>query len=145
MASDDALALLRSIDASLKVLVAQSRAAAPPAVASDRDLDSKYGDPVLKFVPRDWRGDDYKGSRYSMCPPELLDLVADTNDYFARQAEAKDERTSSGKPVAPYKRLDAARARGWAARLRSGRPVSAPPPAPGFADDDDFASSSEWS
>ncbi len=41
----------------------------------------------------------------------LLDLVAETFDYFAGQAEAKDERTDKGKPVAEYKRADAARAR----------------------------------
>jgi hypothetical protein len=43
-------------------LVAQKRAEAPkPVVASDRDLDGKYGNPVLKFNPRDWNGPSVQG------------------------------------------------------------------------------------
>lgn len=125
-ATDETLALLRSIDASLKQLVRQSAKTAPKEIADDRDLDSQYGDPVLKFSPRDWTGDSYKDCKFSRCPPDLLDMVANTLDYFAEQAEAKGELTSSGKPVGPYKRKDAARARGWAARIRSGKvPVPA--------------------
>jgi hypothetical protein len=56
----------------------------------------------------------------SQCPAEFLDLLAGTFDYFAKQAEKNNETTSAGKPVAPYKRKDAARARGWAARKRNG-------------------------
>lgn len=134
-ASDEALAVLRSIDETLKAMLAlaeqrtqQARAAQPKPVASDRDLDGKYGDPVLKFMPRDWTGQGFKGSRFSQCPPELLDLVAETFDYFASQSEAKHEVTDKGKPVAEYKRQDAARARGWAKRMRAG-----PHPAPNVA------------
>src|SRR6185312_5752273 len=104
------------IDASLKQLVAQQRATAPKAVADDRDLDSQYGNPVVKFSPRDWTGDRCTGRKMSDCPAPFLDLLAQTLDYFADQAEAKNELTTSGKPVAPYKRKDAARARGWALR-----------------------------
>lgn len=120
-ATEETLTLLRSIDASLKQLVRQSQQAAPKLVADDADLDSKYGDPELKFTPRDWQGDSYKGRKFSECPAPLLDLVADSLDYFARKSEEAGETTSSGKPVAPYKRKDAARARGWAARVRAGR------------------------
>jgi hypothetical protein len=121
MASDEALALLRSIDASLKLLVAQKRAEQPKAIASDRDLDGQYGNPQVKFMPRDWTGPTFKGRRMSECPPELLDLLAETFDYFARKAEETDERTDKDKPVADFKRADAARARGWAKRIRDGR------------------------
>lgn len=125
----ESLALLKSIDASLKTLV---RVLAPKgqagAVADDRDLDGKYGDPELRFMPRDWTGESYKGLRFSQCPPDLLDLVAQTFDYFADKAEETGE-TYKDKPVAPYKRKDAARARGWAARIRSGRVQQAAPPA----------------
>ncbi len=125
---EDALVLLRSIDTTLKALLAlsQKRVAsrgAPTdgkAIAPDRDLDGKYGDPELKFQPRDWSGPSFKGRHYSECPPELLDLVAESCEYFARKAEDKDERTSKGQPVADFRRQDAARARGWAARMRNG-------------------------
>lgn len=114
------IALLESIDRSLKQLLARQQGSAPQAVASDRDLDSKWGDPELKFNPRDWTGASFKGRKFSECPPELLDRVAETFDYFARKAEEKNERTDKGKPVADYKRADAARARGWAKRMRDG-------------------------
>lgn len=120
MASDDALALLRSIDATLKLLLAQTKTVSPKPVASDRDLDGQYGDPELRFMPRDWTGENYKGLHFSEYPAELLDMVAETFDYFAEKAARDGELTSGGKPVAPYKQRDAARARGWAARVRAG-------------------------
>lgn len=130
MATDEALVLLRSIDASLKQLVSQLRTAQPPTVASDRDLDSEYGNPLVKFNPRDWTGETMKGARFSQCPAPFLDLLAETFDYFAKQAEANNELTNKGKPAAPYKRTDAARARGWAARVRAGRVQAVTTPAP---------------
>lgn len=137
MATDprvETLALLRSIDASLKRLVAQQPAAPSQEVADDRDLDSQYGDPVVKFNPRDWHGDSCKNLAMSQCPPEFLDLLAQTFDYFAKKADESHEVTASGKPVAPYKRKDAARARGWALRRRNGwKPAqleAEPEPAP---------------
>lgn len=130
--SQEAIDLLTSIDRTLKAMLAlaqqrtaQVRSAAPKAIASDRDLDGKWGDPQLKFMPRDWTGASFKGRRFSECPAGLLDLVAETFDYFASQAEAKNEMTDKGKPVADYKRQDAARARGWAKRIRDGKHVPA--------------------
>jgi hypothetical protein len=130
----ETLALLRSIDASLKQLLAQSRATTPAAskaVANDRDLDSQWGDPELRFMPRDWTGPSFKGRHFSECPPDLLDLVAESCDYFARKADENNERTDKGKPVSDYKRLDAARARGWAHRIRTGKHVQTTPPGNG--------------
>jgi hypothetical protein len=93
----------------------------PAAIADDVDLDGPYGDPIIKAAdPRDWHGDSQKGKRFSECPPGYLDLVASRLDYFAQQAEAEGRLTTSGKPVAPFNRRDAARARGWAKRLRAG-------------------------
>ncbi len=120
MASDEALHLLRSIDASLKLLVKQQQATAPKAIASDRDLDGKYGDPLLRFMPRDWTGASFKNRHFSECPPALLELVADSLDWFGKQADEKGEKTDKGKPVGDFKRADAARARGWAKRLLTG-------------------------
>ena len=138
-----AVDLLVSIDASLRQLVTLLSANQPKPVADDRDLDGKYGDPELRFVPRDWTGANFKGYHFSQCPAELLEMVAETFDYFAGQSEAKNELTDKGKPVAQYKRLDAARARGWAKRVRAGqgKPVEAsePEPAPhAWADEGGF-------
>lgn len=124
--SDEAIALLRNIDATLKELLTLSKtkraAKAPDAtVADDVDLDSQYGDEQLRAkMPRDWSGDDYKGSRMSNCPPELLEMIADRCDYFAQQNDEKGEKDDQGRPKSFYDRRTARRARGWAARLRRG-------------------------
>lgn len=127
--SPEVLLVLKSIDASLKELVSIARAkrggAAGVSVASDRELDSTHGDPVVKFNPRDWRGADCKGLHFSQCPADFLDMLAETFDYFAEKADRTNEQTNAGKPVAPYKRKDAARARGWAARVRAGKTTPA--------------------
>lgn len=110
--SDEALTLLRSIAADMRELVTIAkarRASTEPTV----DLDSQHGDPVVKAKdPRDWAGDSMQARKFSECPPEYLDLLAARYDYFAeREADAKKKK---------YNQLDAARARGWAARLRNG-------------------------
>ena len=128
--SDEALTLLRSIDASLKrllqVLSGPARHEVTPAfgapeIAPDRDLDGKYGDPIVRATdPRDWNGPSMKGNHFSQCPPEYLDMLAERFDYFAEKAERQGITASNGQPAAPYNRRDAARARGWAKRLRNG-------------------------
>src|SRR5258708_2467664 len=102
---EDALDVLRSIDATLKAMLAlaqqrsvRAQATQPKTVASDRDLDGRYGNPELKFKPRDWTGAVYTGRRFSELPPELLDMVAETYDWFASQADAKGELANNGKP-----------------------------------------------
>lgn len=119
--STEALLLLREISASLKALVALQRGNTPPIVATDSDLDGQWGDPVIRAKdPRDWTGESQLGKPFSECPAPYLDLVAARLDFFAEKAEAENTLTTSGKPVAPYNRRDAARARGWAARIRHG-------------------------
>ena len=138
MPDAEILVVLKSIDQSLRTLVviaqrkaedrvkaAQSKPGEP--VASDADLDSKYGNGPVKFDPRDWSGESCKGLPYSDCPPEFLDLMAETQDYFAQRAEESKEVTSNGNPVAPFKRKEAARCRGWAARIRAGRKPAGQP------------------
>src|SRR6185436_15465029 len=102
-----AIALLKSIDASLKQILAARQVNAPKPVASDRDLDGQWGNPVVKFMPRDWAGENCKNRKMSDCPAPFLDMLAETFDYLAGKAEEKDERTTGGKPVADYKRADA--------------------------------------
>ncbi len=135
MPSDEAIGLLRSIDATLKLLLDLSRQrtaratshGSGAAIASDRDLDGRYGNPEIRSRdPRDWSGPTMKGRRFSECPPEYLEMFAERLDYFAQKAEEQNEMTSGGKPKAKYLRADAARARGWVQRMRSGK--HAPPP-----------------
>lgn len=139
MATDEALALLKSIDdrirelnETMSSLLAQRRASAPKAAADDRDLDGKYGDPVIRFkkMPRDWTGASYTGRHFSECPPDLLDLLADQYEWLATQADKKQEKTTSGKPVSFYSLADAKRCRGWAKRIRDGKHT--PPQEPDY-------------
>ncbi len=112
---------LRSIDATLKELLALSKTkrAATPAPAAEPPIDAnlddpKWGDPVVKFLPRDWTGDEFRHQKFSECSPEFLDQLAKAFDWFAEKKKADND------PGAKYEVLNAARARGWAARLRGG-------------------------
>lgn len=112
----ETLTLLRSIDASLKALLRSqgSQSAIPANVASDADLDGQYGNPEVRAKdPRDWTGEPMKGRRFSECPPDYLDMIAKRFDYFASKEEDPKK--------AGYSRKDAARARGWARRIRDGK------------------------
>jgi hypothetical protein len=121
MATTEAIALLRSIDASLKQLTRAAGGSAPTTTAADdADLDGTYGNPIVKFCPRDWHGESFKGQNYSEAPADFLDLLAGALDYFARKDDESGKVTAAGKPTAPYVRRDAARARGWAKRKRAG-------------------------
>lgn len=137
--TDEVLALLRSIDASLKALVArQAPATAAPAagagIASDRDLDGPYGDPEVKMRdPKEWTGETMVGRKFSECPAEYLDLCADRLDYFVGKNSAG---TEDEQKKARYQKLDAARARGWAARIRAGKVAAPKAGAPGWSDPD---------
>jgi hypothetical protein len=102
----------------LTAVSASPSAQSAPAVS----LDGPHGDPIVKAKdPRDWTGEPMNGRTFSQCPAEYLDLLAERYDYFAeRETDATKQR---------YNRLDAARARGWAARVRNGyqAPVAAAP------------------
>ena len=131
--SDRVLELLASIDVSLKQLLARAStgASASGPVANDRDLDSQYGNPEVRMKdPRDWSGPTMRGRKFSECPPDYLDMIADRFDYFASKADEAGEKLENGQPASKYKRVDAARARGWAKRIREGRHVQVAPVAP---------------
>ncbi len=93
-------------------------------VATDAEMAGKYGDPDVRFDPRDWTGESCKRMKFSECPPEFLDLLAVVLDDFAASETDPKKKT--------YKVRDAKLARGWAARKRAGwrAPGSeeAPPP-----------------
>ncbi len=76
-----------------------------------------------------WEGDSYVGSRMSDCSAEYLDVVAKWKEACAymNDKEGSPEKAK----YAGYDRKTAARARGWAVRVRAGKttpkvPVSAP-------------------
>lgn len=112
-------------------LSAQSAAGALPSVAPASDLDSQYGDPLVRKDPKRWEGATHVGLAYSRCAPDFLDCLAGFLDWCAER-EAK---TPGKEKYANYSRRDAARARGWAARIRSG--WKPPPPKKSVMDGDD--------
>jgi len=113
------------------------------APASDADLDSPYGDERIRCDPRDWKGTSRKNDVMSRCEPEFLDLYVGVMLHFAENNSADAQKSG-------YDRRAAARAMGWARRLRAGwrpkggaapkkdswgRPVNEPAPAPETAFD----------
>ena len=93
----------------------------------DADLDGKYGNPEVRMIPSKWHGQDFKGWKYSDCPPEFLDELAGMLDAIARK-QAGDPAKAK---YADWSAKDAARARAWADRHRAKGtgPVLVPPPA----------------
>jgi hypothetical protein len=83
--------------------------------ASDRELDSQYGDPVVKFSIRDWHGTSYVGKKYSECAPEFLEMLAERLSYSA--AHPKE---GAPEKYAEFDKKNAQRARSWARRIRRG-------------------------
>jgi hypothetical protein len=111
---------------------ASGGASSAGAVASDYEMSGPKGDPLLKKHPPRWGGPpgEFVGKRFSQCSPEILDEVAGFLDWKA----GKEAETPGKEKYAAYSRKDAARARGYAARLRSGwKPP--PEPASSFANE----------
>lgn len=102
-------ALVASFDAG-KSRPAQTPSAPPP---SNVDLDSDYGNFVVKKSPPRWKGIDYAGKRLSETEADFCDAIASLKQWAA----GKDR--EAGKDP-KFAELDAARAAGWAARLRGG-------------------------
>ncbi len=106
-----------------------ARKAAPAAggggeLASDYEMSGEHGDPMgPKKAPKDWTGPSQLGKRFSECLPEYLDQVASLLDWKASKEAAEPAKAKYAK----YSLLDAKRARGWAARIRSGwKPAEKP-------------------
>lgn len=117
-ATAETLALLTSIDASLKELLALSKS--KKRAETPVDLDGPRGNPVVKAKdPRDWTQESMVGKRLSECPATYLDLLAERYDYFARKDTDPQKQA--------WAQLDAARAAGWAARVRAGHTVAKEP------------------
>jgi len=85
-------------------------------VAGDADLDGQHGDPLIRKDPPRWPGESFAGQCFSGATPDYLDNLASFLEWKA----GKNEADPAKKKYADYDRRDAARARGWAARLRAG-------------------------
>lgn len=122
-------ARLAAMEARLAAVEARLNGASSPAptsskpIADDEDLDSQYGDAVVKKDPKRWveqGGQSYEGCTMSQCPSDYLYEVAKLYDWQASKDEEQKRTYKNKKGVevatAPFKRRDAARARGWAKR-----------------------------
>jgi hypothetical protein len=86
-------------------------------VADDADLDGEWGDPEVRKDPPRWAGPPMVGRKYSQTSAEYLDSLAGFLAWKAGKDDEKGDEQSA--KYAGYARKDAARARGWAARMRS--------------------------
>ena len=115
---------------------AQASGPAVPAIAPDHDLDSPYGDPVIRRDPKLW--DTSKGSfagyHYSETTPEYLEVLASSLDWRANKDDEVNAVDTKGRKKSVWNRRDAARARGWAQRLRNGFVPPQRPAEPEYAD-----------
>jgi hypothetical protein len=96
----------------------------------------------VRMVPSKWAGPDYKGWKFSDCPPEFLDEMSGMLDAVSRK-QAQDPAKAK---YADWSAKDAARARAWAERIRKNAPKKlaesedwdAAPAALGETSDPDF-------
>jgi hypothetical protein len=106
----------------------------PPSgtIATDEDLASKYGDPIVFKDPPKWPGDSYKDMPFSKCPPEYLNQIAGFADWKAKKDDEAGATDKHGNPKSKWARIEASRARAWSKRnaTKVGRPAAAPRPAP---------------
>lgn len=94
-------------------------------VASDSDLDGKYGNEEIRKDPsgKYWNGDSFKGKRMSECSAEYLEAFAKYKDACAYMNEKSGDEAKA--KYIGYDRKSAARARGWAKRVSDGfKPAS---------------------
>ena len=94
-------------------------------VAGDGELDSQYGDPVVRKDPPRWKGTSYVGTAYSACPADYLLSLAGFLDWCSN----KEAATPGKEKYAAYSAKDAARARGWAKRHPGNAVGASPEPA----------------
>lgn len=122
---EERVATLEAIVEGFRAALGGNRPPGVGAVADDQDLDGQYGDPEIRFDPREkyWKGPSFVGKRFSQCRADYLDAMAKYLDAGAFMANKNGDAKG-----ATYKTRDAARARGWAKRIRAGyggRPASA--------------------
>lgn len=133
---EDLFTMLQGIRFSLDRLEARVAAkpadvpAPPPAaaqaleVADTGDLDGPYGDPEIRKDPPRWTGESQVGKRYSECPADYLESLAGFNTWRAQKDDESGAVDAKGRPKSYWAKLDAARARGWAQRIRGSARVA---------------------
>lgn len=87
------------------------------------DLDTEWGDPVVFKDPPRWKGESFAGRHFSECSPEFLDVLAGFLQWKGEQQDKNGEKDSKDRPRSFYSFKDAARARGWAQRIRAQGPA----------------------
>lgn len=120
MTSDEKLDAIMGMLTTLNKKLSAAPTAKAPAIepSDDKDLDGQYGDPVVKKDPPKWKGDSFIGCKLSECSVEFLESFA---GFKAWQASKDDEKgTDEDGKKAWYSRKDAARALGWAIRIKNG-------------------------
>lgn len=122
-AGSEIITILERIEQKLDTLLGmQTRSEI--ATADDADLDGQYGDPSVRKNPPRWEGESFEGRRYSETTPEYLEALAGFLKWKSGKDDAKG--TEDGRKYASFARKDAARALGWAKRLRAGWKAPAP-------------------
>lgn len=111
-------AIIKDLAAKVAALTAKLDALSPiilktADVASGSQLGGEKGDPEVPFDPRDWRGDSYKGRRFSEAPADLLDMLGDFFEWSAKNPKPGKEQ------YAGSDRRKASLAYGWAYRKRT--------------------------
>ncbi len=93
------------------------------------DLSSQYANFKVRKSPPNWLehgGNDYAGYPIAETTPEFCEALASYLDWQAGKDEAKNYSyvNAKGTTVFPakYARIDAARARAWAQRMRAQAP-----------------------
>lgn len=89
----------------------------PPPMASDEELDGPHGDPTVRFPLREayWpQPDPHADRRFSECPADYLDQMAKSQEASAWWQGKQGNETGKA-----HRKADAAKARGWAARIRA--------------------------
>jgi hypothetical protein len=90
-----------------------------PVTADDTDLDSEWGNFEIRKDPARWKGKSYVGKRLSETEPQYLECMADFKTWLAGRQDDAGEVDKNGKPKSYWAKKDAARALGWAERLRN--------------------------
>ena len=126
MATPEAIAALKSIDATLKQILQMLQSAIPKPIADEHELNDPKADEEIKVLPRDWTGESFKGRHLSEAPAAFLELLAKTYDYFAERNDRTNAVTDKGTPKSEFDRRTARRARGFAKRNREHPPAQRP-------------------
>lgn len=113
--------IIQRLDRIEKLLLARPTAtiaATGGGVAADSELSGQYGDPEIRtnLSTKRWAGPQHKGERMSTVKDAgyLMELASHLEWAATKDDEVGDEQH---KKYAAYKRMDARRARAYAARL----------------------------